>query len=128
MSPLPAKRVLIFSTAYLPLVGGAEFAVKEITDRLGGEFEFVMLTARLDAKLPEIERIGNIEVHRIGEDNHWDKYRLVKVGWQEARKLGRFDLVWAIMASYGGFAALRYKKRNPAVPFLLTLQEGDSRW
>lgn len=28
-------KVLIFSTAYLPFVGGAELAIKEITDRLG---------------------------------------------------------------------------------------------
>jgi glycosyltransferase involved in cell wall biosynthesis len=45
-----------------------------------------------------------------------------------AVKLGSFDAVWAIMASYAGFAALRYKKQNPKVPFLLTLQEGDTKW
>lgn len=121
------KRILIFSTAYFPLVGGAEVAVKEITDRLP-EFTFVMLTARLDAKLPAHERIGNVEVHRIGRGNQWDKFRLIGSGSKPARHLGKFDLVWAIMASYAGFAAQRYKKKNPSVPFLLTLQEGDSRW
>jgi len=30
-----------------------------------------------------------------------------------------------MMASYGGFAAMFFKKKNPDVPFLLTLQEGD---
>lgn len=121
------KRILIFSTAYLPLIGGAEVAVKEITDRIL-DVEFVMLTARLDHNLPEREQIGNVEVHRVGRGDNWDKFRLIWSGWRKAQKLGKFDTVWSIMASYAGFAALRYKKRNLSVPFLLTLQEGDSRW
>lgn len=119
-------RVLIFSTAYLPFVGGAEMAVKEITDRIE-DVDFVMITARLDNKLPAIEKIGNIQVHRLGKGNHWDKYRLIWQGPRYALKLGHFDALWAIMASYAGFAALRYKKRENR-PFLLTLQEGDSRF
>ncbi len=121
------NRILIFSTAYLPMVGGAEVAVKEITDRLP-DFEFVMITAKLKKELPDSETIGNIVVHRIGKGNGWDKYRLIISGWKKAKDLGVFDSVWSIMASYAGFAALRFKKRNPHIPFLLTLQEGDSRW
>ena len=120
------KRILIFSTAYFPLVGGAEVAVKEITDRLS-DFEFVMITARLDSKLPLVEKIGNIEVHRLGKGNNRDKYRLIWQGARYARKLGHFDALWSIMASYAGFSALRLKKAKNT-PFLLTLQEGDSRW
>lgn len=120
------KRILIFSTAYFPLIGGAEVAVKEITDRLP-EYEFVMLTAKVKPGLADVDKIGNVEVHRIGKGNHWDKFRLILSGWKEAQKLGKFDAVWSIMASYAGFAALRYKKRNPGVPFLLNLQEGDSK-
>lgn len=120
------KRILIFSTAYFPFIGGAEVAVKEITSRLP-EFEFVMLTARLDPKLSASEKIGNVEVHRVGTGNHWDKFRLIWSGWKVAQSLGHFDLVWAIMASYAGLAALRYKKRNADVPFILNLQEGDSK-
>lgn len=121
------RRVLIFSTAYLPLVGGAEIAVKEITDRIP-DAEFVMVTAKLDPKLPNRERVGNIDVHRIGNGNAKDKYRLVAEGPGVAATLGSFDTVWAIMASYAGFAALRYKKKHPNTRFVLTLQEGDSRW
>ena len=127
------KRILIFSTAYFPFVGGAEVAVKEITNRIfpaslvSGGFEFIMITAKLDPKLSEVEKIGNIEIHRIGKGNHWDKYRLIAQGAQYASNLGHFDAVWSIMASYAGFAALTYKKRKNT-PFLLTLQEGDSRW
>src|SRR3989338_9260347 len=121
------KRVLIFSTAYLPLIGGAEIAVKEITDRLP-DFEFVLMTARLKKELPSVEKLGNVSVHRIGNGSSFDKFRLIFSGPKRALTLGKFDAVWAIMASYGGFAALRYKKSNPHIPFLLTLQEGNSKW
>lgn len=124
---MPPKRILIFSTAYLPFIGGAEIAVKEITDRLP-QTEFVMVTARMDQKLPTRERIGRVEVHRIGKGNAGDKYRLMLSGPRYAASLGMFDAVWAIMASYAGFAALRYKKQHPNTRFVLTLQEGDSRW
>ena len=102
-------------------------AVREICARIP-DFEFVMITAKLDASLPAIERIGNIEVHRLGRGDCRDKYRLIASGARYAGTLGKFDAVWSIMASYAGFAAVRYKKNNPKVPFLLTLQEGDSRF
>ncbi len=123
------QRILIFSTAYLPFIGGAEVAVKEITDRLGSVFDFEMVTARLDSKLPVTQRLThNFVVHRIGVGNRLDKLRLYFEGVKQARTLGKFNVVWAVMASYAGFAALRYKKQNPAARFLLTLQEGDSKW
>ena len=46
------KRILIFSTAYYPFVGGAEVAVKEITDRLAGDFDFDLITAKIKKGLP----------------------------------------------------------------------------
>ena len=60
------KRVLIFSLTYHPYVGGAEVAIKEITDRLGNDFEFDMITLRFDKALPKEEKRGNITIHRIG--------------------------------------------------------------
>ena len=61
------KRVLIFSLTYHPFVGGAEVALKEITDRLEpSEFAFDMITLRFDSNLPRVEKMGNVTVHRIG--------------------------------------------------------------
>ena len=62
------KRILIFSLAYYPRhVGGAEVALKEITDRLSPEeIEFHIVTLRFDSNLPKTEKIGNTVVHRIG--------------------------------------------------------------
>ena len=66
-------RIVIFSTAYYPFVGGAEVAIKEITDRLASQFDFEMITARLDAKLAKEEQIGSVLVHRIGFGSNFDK-------------------------------------------------------
>ncbi|MDD4477029.1 MAG: glycosyltransferase family 4 protein [Patescibacteria group bacterium] len=121
------KNILIFSTAYLPFVGGAELAVKEITDRIQ-DHEFDMVTAKMDAKLLNVEKIGNITVHRIGIGHpFFDKIFLVLFGHYfglKLHKIKKYDAVWAIMASYGGFAALSFKLKT-GVKFLLTLQEGD---
>lgn len=120
-------KVLIFSTAYFPLVGGAEVAVKELTDRLV-DYDFVMVTARINRAWPKVEQIGRVEVHRIGFGSRFDKFILMFFGARLAAKLhakNNFSSTWAIMASYGGFAAARFKRQHKTVPYLLTLQEGD---
>lgn len=125
---LSGKRALVFSTAYHPFVGGAEVAVKEITDRIS-DIEFFMITARMNRQQAKKEKIGNITVYRIGIGRpFFDKYFLAFWGYKIAEKLhkrNKFDLIWSMMASYGGFAGMFFKKRNRKVPFLLTLQEGD---
>lgn len=137
------KRVLIFSLAYSPLWGGAELAVKEITDRIEPErFSFEMITARFDRALPKKERIGNITVHRVGrgkpspgaEEMVRFPLYLSKVFYPlraffkavSLHRAQRFDALWSVMA-YAGFPAVLFKLfRRPSMPFLLTLQEGDS--
>lgn len=122
------KRILIFSLAYYPnFIGGAEVAVKEITDRLGGDFEFHMVTLGAKSDLPE-EKIGNAFVHRVGAVSPFSKYLFPFRACKKACELhreNRFDSVWAIMANYAGFGALFFKLKNPMVSFVLTLQEGD---
>lgn len=121
------KRILIFSTAYFPFVGGAEVAIKEITDGLP-EYEFDLITARMQKDLPKVEKIGNITVYRIGIGHkNLDKFYLTLMGHQFAQRLHDqqpYNLIWSMMASYGGFAAVALKKKIE-IPFLLTLQEGD---
>ena len=137
------RRILIFSFAYYPrFVGGAEIAVKEITDRLAPEsFEFDMVTLRLDKRLPKTEKIGNITVHRVGfavkhdfsTDSlpwylHINKYLFVWVGARKALALHRakpYDAIWSLMATYSSFAAVIFKLFRPKVPFIFTLQDGD---
>ncbi len=122
-----SKRILIFSTAYHPLIGGAEIAIKEITDRLPG-WKFDMVTARIKPGLPSREQIGNITVHRVGFGKAFDKYLLPILGVIRAVRLApakELPIVWPMMASFGGFAALIYTWLRPKTKMMLTLQEGD---
>lgn len=122
------KKILIFSTAYFPFVGGAEVAVKEITNRLGDNFSFDLITAKMKKDLPRLERIGQVNVYRLGIGHPlFDKLFLAFFGWIKAKKLHKqnnYLFSWAIMASFGGLSALFFKKRCK-VPLFLTLQEGD---
>ncbi len=135
------KKVLIFSLNYYPrFIGGAEVAIKEITDRIPS-IEFHVLTLRFDSMLPEEERIGNVTVHRIGlvsknpsiaDLGKWplkfNKYWYQIAAASAAERLHRrhsFDGIWAMMAHSCGIPAGIFKKRRPEVKYLLTLQEGD---
>jgi len=127
------KRILIFSMAYHPYVGGAEVAVKEITDRIPqNDIEFHMVTLRFDPTLPQVEKIGNILVHRIGLPFLSATY-IHKLFFQFAaafagirlHKKYSYDAVWSIMAHSSGVPGGLFKTFKPDVKYLLTLQEGD---
>lgn len=117
-------RVLAFSTAYLPIIGGAEVAVRELTDRMP-DVEVTLVCSKLRHGLPSEEKIGSVNVIRVGFGFSFDKYLLPFLGVLKALRLGSFDLLWSIMASYGGFASLIYTWFRPGSRLLLTLQEGD---
>jgi glycosyltransferase involved in cell wall biosynthesis len=126
------KNIIIFSTAYLPFIGGAEIAVKEITDRLD-DANFFMITAKMRRGLPKKERLGNVLVYRAGFGFSFDKFLLPIFGFliffhlfKKLKAERRKPILWGIMASYGSIAAYFVKLFWPAIPFLLTLQEGDS--
>lgn len=121
------NRVIIFSTAYLPLIGGAEVAMKEITDRLP-DIRFDLYCAKIQRGLPTTERIGNVMVHRVGFGHRFDKFLLPIVGplWALVKPSGSEErVVWSLLASYGGFASLVYTWLMPRTKMVLTLQEGD---
>ncbi len=124
------KTVLVYTTAYLPFIGGAELALKEITDRWPETMQVTIITARLLWSLPRRERIGRVDVIRIGYGIPiLDKLLLVFFGKRVGERTftdTEPNCVWAIMASYGALAASAYKRAHPRVQFLLTLQEGDS--
>ena len=137
------KKILIFSLAYYPKhYGGAEVAIKEITDRIPpNEIEFHLVTNRFDSTLPKESQEGHVHVHRIGiatkEPTMADlkKFPLAlnKVLFQflaawkavQLHKKHQFDGTWAMMAHSCGVPATLFKMRYKDVPYLLTLQEGD---
>src|SRR5581483_11218495 len=121
--------------AYYPYVGGAEVAMKEITDRIdSSEYEFHMITLRFDRNLPPVEKLGNIIVHRIGftADNPKISDRSMPLSCKFAKlffpftsffkalslnRVERFDMVWALMANQAGFGALFFKWTHSNVPY-----------
>jgi glycosyltransferase involved in cell wall biosynthesis len=137
------KKILIFSGSYYPRhIGGAEVAIKEITDRLSSDdYEFHLVCNRFDSTLSKTETIGNVTVHRIGlttkEPSMSDLRKLplhlnkLTYQWQAfwaAKKLHKqyaFDGIWAMMAHSCGIPAGKFKKAFPDVKYVLTLQEGD---
>lgn len=137
------KKILLFSLAYYPkFVGGAEVAIKEITDRLDpNEYSFDMITLRFDSLLPKVEKIGNITVHRIGfgmkgatiKDLGTFPLFLNKIWFQFAapfkaralHKKNHYDALWAMMAHSSGVPAAIFNFLEPKIPYVLTLQEGD---
>src|SRR5262245_24526512 len=88
------KKVLIFSLAYFPHVGGAEVAVKEIIDRLT-DIEFHMVTLRFSPEEKAEETIGRVHVHRILRSNsRLNKFLFQFFAYYEAIALNsehRFD-------------------------------------
>lgn len=137
------KKILIFSLAYFPKhVGGAEVAIKEITDRINPEdYEFHMVCLRFDKGLPRIEQVGRALVHRIGFSTlsptmadlkkfplHLNKFLFQFLAPFYALWLNRkykYDAIWAMMAHSCGVPAAIFKILSPKTPYLLTLQEGD---
>ncbi len=123
------NRILIFSTDdHLYPAGGAEQAMGNITERLP-DIQFDLICAKLRKGVKSFERIKNVNIYRMGFGiPKIDGIILALIGHIVARRLMKkyqYDLIWSIMASYGAFAAVRVKKKT-GLPFLLTLQEGDS--
>lgn len=137
------KKILIFSLAYFPKhVGGAEVAIKEITDRIDSDdYEFHLICNRFDSTLPKTEAIGNVTVHRIGLTTknptmgdlrkfplHLNKIIFQFLAFKEAKRLHQqenFSAIWAMMAHATGVPAQKFKRAFPEVKYVLTLQEGD---
>lgn len=120
------KRILIFSVAYHPFIGGAEIAVKEITARIS-DCEFDMITVNLDGKQKSEEKVGNIMVYRVGSGTI-GKFLLPLAGYLKARSLHKknpYTSIWSIMASHASIAASFFKITHKNIPLVLTVQEGD---
>lgn len=118
------KKVLIFSLNYEPYMQGAELAVKEISGYLD-HYDYALVCARLNRGLPKAERIGNLEVHRVG----WgipavDKLFYPLYAWWRAWRLDKqkdFEIIWSIMDSYAAVAGALTKLTFLKKKFLISL-------
>lgn len=121
------RKILIFSLAYHPYVGGAEIAIKEITSRIPG-IEWHMVTLRFGAEPPE-KKIGAVMVHRVGGGaSYLSKILFIPRAALRAAALHRehrFDGAWAMM-SYMLLPLVLLRFFGVRLPYALTLQEGDT--
>lgn len=122
--------VLVFTTAYLPYVGGAEIAIDQIMRRIP-QVRFSVITARFDKSNPKYEMRDNVEVFRLGFGMKADSYLLPFLGFLKARYMAKQKkneklILWGMMVSQGTLGAYFFKKLYSHIPFILTLQEGDS--
>ena len=122
------NRILLFTTAFRPFIGGSELAIEEIAKRLP-DVHFDIITPRYTRRLPRIEEGGNARVYRVGWGLLSDKFFFSLTGFLLARQLIRanpYNIIHAYQASYGAGAAWLLKIFNPKLKFVLTLQEGKN--
>ena len=133
------QRILVFSTNYLPNIGGAELAFHEVATRIP-ELNFDLITSRLSDPLnpkkllAAEEKLKNVNVYRVGSRFNFIKILVPKVFYPVAayfkarelcKKFGPYKKIYALQASQGGGGAWLYKIFNPEINFLLNLQEGQ---
>lgn len=122
------RQIVIFSTSYKPFIGGAEIAVEQLTKRLSDRFSFSMITYRFDRKWPKHERVGTVDVWRLGYGTALDRLFLFPflAFWRGWRLASNNAILWGVMVTYASIGAYFIKLFNPQLAFVLTLQEGDS--
>ena len=124
------KKILIFSLSYYPNVGGAEVAIKEITDRIvPTDITFHLICNRYDSTVPKVEKKGNVLVHRVGfcSFSYVGKILFVPLAAMKAfalHRTHRFDGLWAMML-YMTFPIALMRVVGVRIPYVVSLQEGE---
>ncbi|MEX2033093.1 MAG: glycosyltransferase family 4 protein [Candidatus Colwellbacteria bacterium] len=123
---MPEKtRVLVYTTAYKPFIGGSEIALEENIRQLPDIF-FDVFTPRYRRDLSQKECSGNFCVHRVGLGFFpADKYPFPALGFLASLgALKKTDVIHVYQASFGGLAGLAAKIFFPKKKLIATLQEG----
>ncbi len=129
MSASQTKKILIFSLAYLPHIGGAEVALRRIANSAHlSDIEFHVITLRFSPEEEKDVPVEKVIVHRIGSGtSYFQKILFIPLAARRALQLHhehRFDAFWAMM-SYMLFPIVLLRFAGVRLPYLLTLQEGD---
>lgn len=121
-------KIIIYTTSYVPFVGGAEIAIQEVARRLSSAFDIVIVTARQKKELPKKETLPEGIILRVGLGTRLDKWLLPILGtfalvrYRECQSDSR--LIWGMDISQGSLAAALIKWLRPRIPFVLTIQYG----
>ncbi|MDP3779159.1 MAG: glycosyltransferase family 4 protein [bacterium] len=132
------KKILIFTTSYLPFIGGAEIAAQCVSRRLCHSSDFYIITAKHSEDLARREKVREGTIIRVGIGSPIDKWLLPFLGvfavcrlaisgeipkpWRRASRNSL--LAWGMDISQGSLAALLFKMIFPRIPFVLTVQYG----
>ncbi len=101
------SRVLVFIPSFHPSVGPAERLVMETARHLQ-DWDVTVITSRERPDRSAHDRVGAVDVHRVGFGSAGDKYFLPILGALKAAELSKrapFQILWAIPVSYGAMAA-----------------------
>lgn len=132
------KKILACTTSYLPFIGGAEIAIQEVSKRLAGRFDVIIITARQKRELPLREKTPVGTVIRVGFGTRFDKWIFPFMGVIAVVKLARAGeipapwkrsshnllLVWGMDISQGSLLGYVIKLFFPRIPFVCTVQYG----
>jgi glycosyltransferase involved in cell wall biosynthesis len=127
----PRARVIAFITSYFPEVGGAEVALRQVAQRLSGEFEFVIVTARRHRDRPAEETAGEGRVWRLGIGSPLDKWCLPAMAPQLKRRLigeqgaAAQAILWAVDITQAALLASLVGREDPRFPLILSIQYGE---
>ncbi|MEK7561108.1 MAG: glycosyltransferase family 4 protein [Patescibacteria group bacterium] len=117
-------QIIAFTTSYHPFIGGAEIAVQEVSRRLGADFEFVVLTARMRRDIARREKRPEARVIRLGFGAELDKWLLPLLGffWFFLRRPNA--ILWGVDIGQGALTGALIKFFFRRHPFVLTIQYG----
>ncbi|MDD5750772.1 MAG: glycosyltransferase family 4 protein [Candidatus Pacebacteria bacterium] len=107
-------------------MSGAEFFIKEITERLQDKYDFVVLTSRFKKQAAREERMRGCLVRRLGFglplglDKFWFMVASPFVALRSEPAI-----VHGVMESYAGVALIIFRWLARKIPAVLTLQCGD---
>lgn len=119
------KKIVLFSAFLTPFRSGAEAMVEEVSTRLAGSYDIVIVTARMRRSLPAVDRLGNIVVRRVGIGSSADKWLFPFLAPFAARRL-RPAIVHAVLESYAGLALVFCRFMCPFARRILTCQSTNT--
>jgi glycosyltransferase involved in cell wall biosynthesis len=112
------KKLVLLSAFLSPYRSGAEAMVEEVSARLSGRYDITIVTGRYSRTLPKRERIGRVQVIRVGLGMPFDKWLYPFLAPPLLGRL-RPDIVHAVLETFAGltlfFCRCKAKK-------ILTLQ------
>ncbi|MBI3331803.1 glycosyltransferase family 4 protein [Candidatus Peregrinibacteria bacterium] len=119
-------RIVILSAFATPRRSGAEACAEEVARELGGRYDIVFLTARLDRSVPKKDTFpGGVTVRRLGIGTSVDKWLYPFLAALTARRL-RPKIIHAVLESYAGAALIFCSYLAPSAKRMLTCQSTNT--